>query len=63
MNNTLDKKTKSVIAIYGIILLICIISLSIIPFDKNYTINVDGELYENIPFEIEIVSDKLKVYR
>ena len=26
--------------------------LKIIPFDKNYTINVDGELYENIPFEI-----------
>ena len=29
----------------------------------NYTVNVDGELYENIPFEIKIVSDKLRVYR
>ncbi len=28
-----------------------------------YTVNVDGELYENIPFEVKIVSDKLKVYR
>lgn len=27
------------------------------------SVNVDGELYENIPFEVEIVSDKLKVYR
>ncbi len=26
-------------------------------------VNVDGELYENIPFEIEIVSNKLKIYR
>ena len=30
---------------------------------KPYTVNVDGELYENIPFDVEIVSDKLKVYR
>lgn len=29
----------------------------------DYTVNVDGELYDNIPFEIKIVSDKLKVYR
>lgn len=28
-----------------------------------YTIQVDGELYENIPFEVKIVSDKLKIYR
>ena len=27
-----------------------------------YTINVDGELYDDIPFEIEIVSNKLKMY-
>ena len=27
------------------------------------TVNVDGELYEDIPFEVEIVSDKLRVYR
>ncbi len=28
-----------------------------------YTVNVDGELYDNIPFEIKIVSNKLKIYR
>ncbi len=28
-----------------------------------YTVNVDGELYENIPFEIEIVSNTLKMYK
>ena len=28
-----------------------------------YTVNVDGELYENIPFEVEIVSNKLRMYR
>lgn len=28
-----------------------------------YTVNVDGELYENIPFEVEIVKNKLKIYR
>ena len=38
-------------------------TIKIIPEDKDYTINVDGELYENVPFEIEIVSDKLKIYR
>ena len=27
------------------------------------TINVDGELYDNIPFEVEIVSNKLRIYR
>ena len=27
------------------------------------TVNVDGELYDGIPFEVEIISDKLKVYR
>ena len=27
-----------------------------------YTVNVDGELYENIPFEVTIVSNTLKVY-
>ncbi len=31
--------------------------------NKPVTVNVDGELYENVPFEIEIVSDKLKLYR
>ncbi len=28
-----------------------------------YTVNVDGELYDNIPFEVKIVSDKLRVFR
>lgn len=28
-----------------------------------YTVNVDGELYNDIPFEVKIVSDTLKVYR
>jgi diacylglycerol kinase family enzyme len=27
------------------------------------TINVDGELYENIPFEVDVVKNTLKVYR
>ncbi len=31
--------------------------------DTPYTVNVDGELYENIPFEINIVSNQLMVYR
>ena len=31
--------------------------------DKPVTINVDGELYDGIPFEVSIISDKLKVYR
>lgn len=30
---------------------------------KPVTVNVDGELYENIPFEVKIVSDTLKMYR
>ena len=28
-----------------------------------YTVNVDGELYENIPFEIKVVSNQLRVYQ
>lgn len=28
-----------------------------------YSVNVDGELYENIPFEVKIVSDTLRVHR
>ncbi len=31
--------------------------------DTPVTVNVDGELYENIPFEVKIVSDTLKMYR
>ena len=36
--------------------------ISITP-DKPITVNVDGELYENIPFEVKVVSNVLKVYR
>ncbi len=28
-----------------------------------YTVNVDGELYDNIPFDVKIVSNTLKIYR
>ncbi len=28
-----------------------------------YTVNVDGELYDNVPFEVKIVKDTLKIYR
>ena len=28
-----------------------------------YTVNVDGELYENIPFKVEVVHDTLRIYR
>ena len=31
--------------------------------DKPCTINVDGELYEDMPFSVQIVSNKLKMYR
>lgn len=31
--------------------------------NSPYTVNVDGELYENIPFEVEIISNKLRMYR
>ncbi len=31
--------------------------------DKPCTVNVDGELYESIPFEVKIVSNTLKMYR
>lgn len=33
-----------------------------IDIQKPYTVNVDGELYDDIPFEVEIVSNTLKVY-
>ena len=29
----------------------------------DYTVNVDGQLYDNIPFEVQIVRDTLKMYR
>ena len=31
--------------------------------DGDYTVNVDGELYENIPFEVKIVKNTLRVYK
>lgn len=31
--------------------------------EKPATINVDGELYENVPFEVTVVSNTLKMYR
>lgn len=36
--------------------------IKIIP-EKEYTVNVDGELYDNIPFEVKVVSNTLRVYR
>lgn len=38
-------------------------SVKITTADAHYTVNVDGELYDDIPFEIQIISDTLKVYR
>ena len=35
--------------------------IHIIP-SGEYTVQVDGQLYDNIPFNVKIVSDKLKVY-
>ncbi|MBP5466709.1 MAG: YegS/Rv2252/BmrU family lipid kinase [Clostridia bacterium] len=37
--------------------------IKIIPKTENYIVQVDGELYENIPFEVKIVSNTLKMYR
>ena len=37
-------------------------SATIIPEDENYTIQAEGELYENMPIEAHIVEDKLKFY-
>ncbi|MBO5285369.1 MAG: diacylglycerol kinase family lipid kinase [Clostridia bacterium] len=31
--------------------------------DTPATVNIDGELYENIPFEVSVVTNKLKMYR
>lgn len=38
-------------------------SIEITPESEHYTVNVDGELYEDIPFKVDIVSDKLRVFR
>ena len=37
-------------------------TVKILPETEHYTVNVDGELYEDIPFEVTIVSDKLRVF-
>ncbi len=34
-----------------------------VEINTPHTVNVDGELYEDIPFEIKVVSNKLKIYR
>lgn len=34
-----------------------------IKVDPPYTVNVDGELYYDIPFEVKIVSNTLRIYR
>ena len=31
--------------------------------EKPCTVNVDGELYKDVPFKVDIVSDTLKMYR
>lgn len=36
--------------------------VKIIP-NGDYVVNVDGELYPNIPFDVQIISDKLKMYK
>ena len=33
-----------------------------IPQQEDYTIQLDGELYKNIPFEVRVVSEKLKFF-
>lgn len=34
----------------------------ILPSNENFTIQAEGELYENVPIEAEIISDTLKFY-
>ena len=36
--------------------------VSFIPDEKNYTIQAEGELYDNVPLEAHIVEGKLKLY-
>ena len=36
--------------------------VSILPTTEHYTVNVDGELYEDIPFSVKIVPNTLKVF-
>lgn len=37
-------------------------SASIIPLSDNYTIQAEGELYENVPIEAHVVENRLKFY-
>ena len=32
-------------------------------FDRPTTIQIDGELYENLPFDVRVVHNKLRMYR
>ncbi len=32
-------------------------------FDRPTTIQIDGELYDNLPFDVSVVHDQLRVYR
>jgi len=32
-------------------------------FDQPTTIQIDGELYENLPFDVKVVSNRLRMYR
>ena len=38
-------------------------SIKVINSAPHYTVNVDGELYDDIPFEIKVISNTLKIYR
>jgi len=35
----------------------------LVEFEKPATIQIDGELYENLPFDVHVVCDKLLMYR
>ena len=36
--------------------------VTFIPHDENYTIQADGELYENIPLDIRVSDEKLNFF-
>lgn len=38
-------------------------TIKILPSEEHYTVQVDGELYNDIPFEVKLVSNTLKMYR
>lgn len=38
-------------------------SVKVVPKTEKYTVNVDGELYDSIPFEVQIVSNQLQVFK